>query len=203
MRGLRLGLSLTGGGPTIRDNGLTNLLTNAQAFDNASWVKGEGANGPTISANDTAAPDDSMTADTLTAPGNGNVQINQLAATTVSATYTASVFVPAGGTAAFAYIQINSGTVSNGAAFISINRSTGAVSAQQDLIAGLTLTGAATKVHDGWMLAVTFVARDSTMNVFFGMANTATSRTVTSGKTLPLWQGQAVAGSAPGPLDYA
>jgi hypothetical protein len=58
----------------------TNLLTYSEQFDNVAWVKGVA----TITPNDTAAPDDTFTADRITATGSGaEVRQDAYAASTI------------------------------------------------------------------------------------------------------------------------
>ncbi len=54
----------------------TNLLTNSESFDNASW----GKTGATVTANTATAPDSTLTADTLTTTVTGNPNIQQIIA---------------------------------------------------------------------------------------------------------------------------
>lgn len=69
-----------------------NLLTFTQEFDNAAWTK----SGATITANSTAAPDGTSTADTFNATGGSAATFSQSMGSSSSGTYTASIYAKAG-----------------------------------------------------------------------------------------------------------
>lgn len=67
-----------------------NLLTYSQDFDNAAWIK---ANGATITANSSVAPDGTTTADTLTFSSDSLSSVNRTAASSATGPYTFSVWL--------------------------------------------------------------------------------------------------------------
>jgi hypothetical protein len=78
----------------LAENASTNLLLRSEVFDNASWAK----TNVTAVANGAIAPDGTMSMDLLRATATvGNHTATQTVAATASTTYTASVFIKAGG----------------------------------------------------------------------------------------------------------
>lgn len=95
--GLRLDYDsrLTGGPGYLVEEARTNLCLRSQEFDNASWAKTD----TTITANDTAAPDGTITADLLTEGTAGTALVEQTGITIVSnSTNTVSRFFKRGNT---------------------------------------------------------------------------------------------------------
>lgn len=186
-------------GPAIINTGASNLLLSPQALDTADWSK----TNISVSANSVAAPNATTTADMLTATATDVCQITQGFTSVAATVYTIGMFIPPTGTSPHTHLQINNGGAAN-AAFVTINRTNGAVSAQNDLIGGMTFTAISSKaVGSGWLFWVTFAATHTLISVIPGLSDAANSRNSTSGNTLPLWQLQAVVGSSVGPLDYA
>ena len=173
---------------------LTGLTLQSQSFDSGNWIK----DNCTVAANNATAPDGSSSADTLTVTG-PLAQVYQ-GYNGAAGTYTTSIFLPAGGTAPFAYLQVNT---SVGVQFVAINRTTGAVGAVQ-LLAGsaLTMTAYSVAVGTGWRLVLVWVETATSYYVVAGLCDSATSRTSTVGITAPLWQHQTIAGNYPdgGPI---
>lgn len=67
-----------------------NLLTYSEQFDNAAWVK----NGATVTANNTSAPNNTTTADKITADGTTiNQGVYSAASSIIGITYTFSVYL--------------------------------------------------------------------------------------------------------------
>jgi hypothetical protein len=115
-----------------------NLLARSQEFENAVWTRAN-AN---VTANTSAAPDGTMTADTLTGTGAGATNFRQDVATT-AATVTLSYFVKAGTAATCMLGDVNIGALGV------FNLSTGAVT----FGAGASITDAG----NGWYrCAVTY-----------------------------------------------
>lgn len=178
---------------------LTNLILQSQEFTTAVWAK----SGATASANTFLAPDGTITADSLVSVGVGSGECSAMQAVTVAASslHTTSVFIPAGGDAAFAYFQIN--TDGGNASFITINRATGAVGANTPLVGTLVLTGYSIAVGTGWRFIVTYTsAATTTVNCYVGLCSAANNRTAATGVTLPVWQMQTLQGNLPdgGPI---
>lgn len=108
-----------------------NLLTFTQEFDNAAWVKSSA----TVAANSVAAPDGTMTADTLTPNTTGGVGHWAFQNVTTAATpYTASVYFKAAGYN-FGFIRLRNSASTDLYAWF--NLSTGSTGTAQ---AGLTTT---------------------------------------------------------------
>jgi hypothetical protein len=91
----------------------TNLLLRSQEFDSASWSKIGNTANPTVTANDTTAPDGTSTAERFTAKqdialGAGSYTIlYQQRSTTIGATYTATIWVKNGNATANPKIHLN------------------------------------------------------------------------------------------------
>lgn len=77
---------------TVIDAASTNLLIRSQEFDNAAWAL---ISNVTITANNTSAPDNTVTADRVTKTANAFAVIGQ-AITATAGTYTGSVFAKNG-----------------------------------------------------------------------------------------------------------
>jgi len=73
-----------------------NLLLQSQTFDNASWGKTQ-SGGVTVTANSTAAPDGTTTADTATPNASSGYHVLRQAGNTAAAVHTYSVFVKPNG----------------------------------------------------------------------------------------------------------
>jgi len=116
-----------------------NLLGYTQEFDNAAWTK----TAATITANSVAAPDGTLTADTITEDTTAASAHRVFQSiTTVAAPYTASMYVKAG-TRSWFYIRLtDSGNTQRYAYF---NVSTGALGTVET-----NLTASITSVGNGW-----------------------------------------------------
>ena len=173
----------------------TNLNLQSQAFDDAAWTKAA----CTVTANNVVAPDGITTADTLTATATTGVIAYQLLNVTNATTYSTSVFIPAGGTSTFAYIQVN---LNVGIVYVAINRSTGAVGAKFGPGSAGAITGYSQASGGGWRFTVVWVADTTSIYTAVGLSDNATTTNVTNGVTLPVWQYQTIAGNFPdgGPL---
>jgi hypothetical protein len=90
----------------------TNLLVRSQEFDNAAWTK----NQATITANDIAAPDGTLTADRITASGT-TAYAQQVFTSSTGVTYTTSVFLKAGNISSADLYGVNQGVVAYTARF--------------------------------------------------------------------------------------
>lgn len=112
-----------------------NLLTFTQEFDNAAWSKSNS----TITANSTAAPDGTMTADTLVEDAKTAAHLMSQTQTLSATPYTASVYLKAKerGFALFSQGAVNG---------ISVNLSTGAVASA----VGSPTNIASTNAGNGW-----------------------------------------------------
>lgn len=185
--------------PAITDEGykarqaLTNLFLHSQEFDNAAWSKSN----CTVAANNVTDPLGTTTADTLTTTASPAAITPSAGSTPVTANgaATVAVFVPAGGTAAHAYIQVNDGTSAN-ASFITFNRTTGAVGISTNLVGSLPLTGYKKAVGTGWLFVINWThSANANAVIYIGPCDAANDRAVTAGVTLPLWQAQAFNGA--------
>ena len=118
----------------------TNLLLRSQEFDNAAWTK----NGATVSANSISAPDGSSSGDKIVETETTAVhQALQSASVTFGVVYTASFFVRASERSFALAILTDSGFADHA---VSINLSTGSVSAAQGSPTGLSSENAG----NGW-----------------------------------------------------
>jgi len=166
-----------------------NLVLYSQEFDNAAW----GKTGLTVTANSTAAPDGTTTADTLTGASTSNAVVFNGAAVAVTAnTYTSSVFIKAG-TADFGVLSIWTGSATNGAN-LWFNAQTGALTGSSSVTAGYTITASSsTALSAGWF-RITVSATVPTANIYLSVRIVDTDNafvyTSTVGKTLFLWGAQ-------------
>ena len=114
-----------------------NLLTWTEVFSNAAWSK----NNSTITANSVAAPDGTMTADTLVEDTANAAHVVQQSATLAAVAHTFSVYLKA---KERSWAQVLNGTIANGFAYFDL--ATGAVGT---VGAGVSAT-AITPVGNGW-----------------------------------------------------
>ena len=123
----------------------TNLLTYSEQFDNAAWTKAEA----TVSANSSAAPDGTNTADKLipnVATLSGRVV--QAFAGSIGATYTLSAYAKQ---AEFTNFRLYSDDGSANSASVSYNLATGAVTtAAAPTGTWTSVSATATSVGNGW-----------------------------------------------------
>lgn len=172
-----------------------NLLLRSQEFDNAAWSKGGGYNS-TVTANSTAAPDGTTTADTLlasSAGGPANVILAFSYGVTSGTAYTLTFFAKAG-TLSWIRLALSGYTSpANGGAYFNLSGA-GAVGTVD---AGYT--GTITALADGWYRCSLSWTAGSTvtgeLRCFLANANndTAVERNGTS--SVNLWGAQLETGS--------
>jgi hypothetical protein len=158
----------------------TNLLTYSQEFDNAAWVK----SGATITANTTAAPDGTTTADTLT--GNGVLGSHTILQTQAASAdgKTFSVYLKAG-TNNFAQIFFDN----TGVPFANFDLSTGSLGST-----GSSVTATITSAGDGWYRCVVYTSSSLATNPRIGLVTSSTaarSESNTLSTDIYLWGAQA------------
>ena len=168
----------------------TNLLTYSQDFDNAAWTK----NAVAVSANSTAAPDGTLTADKL---GSGTAasayhQTYQIGKTITSgASITASAFLKAGD---YIWGMVNLYDGADNAVFF--NLSTGAI--------GTTPAGCTATIQDygnGWYrctVTKTAASASGGVSVEFSNANGVTSFAAPIGTGIYAYGAQIVQGATAG-----
>lgn len=113
-----------------------NLLTYSEQLDNAAWVKAS----ITVTANTTAAPDGTTTAELLVLSAGLSTKYVEQSVTTGAQAYTFSVFVKSGG---HQFVQMRS-AASISAGFVNFDVLNGVVGTQT------TWTGSITAVGNGW-----------------------------------------------------
>jgi hypothetical protein len=119
----------------------TNLILQSQTFDNATWSKSATGTGvaPVVTANNTTAPDGTLTADKIIADATlGQHRVNQTP-TTSAGTQTFSVYAKAGG---YSYIFLRIGLTGAGIIF---NVANGTFAGAQEGI-----TASIASVGNGW-----------------------------------------------------
>jgi hypothetical protein len=170
-----------------------NLLTFTEEFDNAAWAK----TNSTITANSTAAPDGTMTADTLTAgAGAGSGQQIYQALTTIGAgSFVYSVYVKqgSGATDSNKFVVYNQ-TASLTFASITVDYSTGVVT--QTVGTGATMTA----VGNGWWRVVIPFTSTATLGNSIRFFVGSSGSVETPGEFIYAWGAQVESGSAP--TDY-
>lgn len=157
-----------------------NLVTYSQEFDNAAWVK----SGATITANTTAAPDGTTTADTLT--GNGVLGSHTILQTQAAsaAGKTFSVYLKAG-TNNFAQIWFDA----DAAPFADFDLSTGSLGST-----GSSVTATITSAGGGWYRCVVYTSSSLATNPRIGLVTSSTaarSESNTLSTDIYLWGAQA------------
>lgn len=165
-----------------------NELARSQEFDNATWAKTGGA---TISANATAAPDGTSTADTMT---NGTDDISQSNTLVAGRQYTSSIYLKAG-TATWVRIIQQVSTDNNAGWF---NASTGATGAVSNGGTGSGAAITATSVGSGWYrVQLTGIVSTSgtSGNVNLTCVTADSGSTRDNGMTLHMWGAQMNRGS--------
>jgi hypothetical protein len=198
---LGLGLGLAKGGVLhgLSNNGLTNLLSNPQAFDNVSWTK----TNVTVTANAIAAPDGTTTADLIIPTAVNNVHVVAGPVAAGSGTFTQSVFVKSAGLPRLG-IRCFDGTSYKLQATFDISAGT--------IVSTVSGSATITGLPNGWFeCAVTGTTASGNMGITSGwifepldgshLANTVWTGDATNG--VYLWEGQAVSGSQPGPIVYS
>ena len=173
----------------------TNLEPNSQTYESRV------AFNATVASNTVTAPDGTTNADMLTASGTvAQYGVNFTVA--ASTAYTTSVFIPAGGSAQFAYIQVNTNSAIS---FLTFGRATGVLGTSQSTLGAMALTGYAVPFGTGWRLVLTYTTpADITSggSTWVGPCDGQNSRAVTVGETLPVWQSQTLQATLPtgGPI---
>jgi hypothetical protein len=172
----------------------TNLLTYSQEFDNGAW----GKTNATITANSTAAPDGTITADTFT--DNATSGLHRLITASTSWTsgtaYTASIFAKAG-TSSFIQITFPTGVLSTNP-YANFDVSAGTVTAS-----GGGGTGRITALANGWYRCSLTATADGTATtgmIFYRSPDgTSTYAPSYSGSstTIFIWQADLQAGAFP------
>ena len=168
-----------GSGVTSVEPIATNLLLYSQEFDNAAWVK----SGATITANTTAAPDGTTTADTLT--GNGVLGSHAVLQTQAASAdgKTFSVYLKAG-TNNFAQIFFDN----TAAPFANFNLSTGSLGST-----GSSVTATITSAGGGWYRCVVYTSSSLATNPRIGLVTSSTaarSESNTLSTDIYLWGAQ-------------
>jgi hypothetical protein len=178
------------------DGGRRNLLIYSEELDNAAWDK---QNSAAITANTTAAPNSTTTADTLTAGTTGVTRIaRQTFALTNGNQRTFSCYFKSD-TATVAYIQVSDNIANaNGRYF---NLATGAIGSTTGLSAGTTVTldnSSITNEGNGWYRCSITITVTASTNFGFavGLANADGSSTITGGSSLFIWGAQLETGSS-------
>lgn len=162
--------------------GAHNLLLQSQTFDNASWTK----NGSSVTADQTAAPDGTVTADLITATTTSLVRVQQSITGSNGLSYAFSVYLKAG-SASWAIVSndLMTGGTGGGAWF---NLSTGTVGTIQTGLLGATIQS----VGNGWyrctVYGVSTVSGSGAQFVF--IANGDNTTNATNGSTIYAWGAQ-------------
>lgn len=162
-----------------------NLLTFTNEFANAAWTK---LNSTTITANSTAAPDGTSTADTLVEAAATNIFGVRQAATLAAGTATFSVFIKPNGRN---WVQLIVAAGGSGSAFFNV--ATGAVGTTSSATATVTSAG------NGWYrCAITFTAASgsNTLDVRLASADNTTSYTGDGTSGIFIWGAQLEQASA-------
>jgi hypothetical protein len=149
-----------------------NLLTYSQEFDNAAWSK----NNATVTANSTAAPDGTTTADALVpnTTSSANHQTTQNIPVTANLTYTFSIYVKAFGYTKFSFRESNI----SGAYYTFNLTSSGSVISSSSIGSVTVSNGAISSIGSGWY-RVSFnisCSSSSTLGIaFFALNNSYTT----------------------------
>lgn len=145
-----------------------NLLLRSEEFDNAAWTK----DGVTIAANSTAAPDGTLTADTLadTTANAGHLVYESAASITSGTTYTFSVFAKAS-TATVIQVLGRSGTMGANV-WANFNLSNGTIGS-----VGSSTTASITDFGGGWYRCIVTGTATGTGTGAFALSLTNNSTT--------------------------
>lgn len=169
-----------------------NLLTYSEQFDNAAWNKSANTQ---VTANTTAAPDDTLTADQILAVTSSSNSARQFPAVAASTTYTFSVYIKAASSQwAFFTLYDNGSNVRR----IWFNVSTGVVGSTTFGGAFVLVGSAITAVGNGWYRCSVSATMPSGISYcFFGVesasADTALDDVVNG--SLLIWGAQLEVGS--------
>jgi hypothetical protein len=173
----------------------TNLALRSEQFDDAGWTKNSSA----ITANNTKAPDNSTSADKLTAGSTATIAPNILTSVTsvAAASYTFSGYVKRS-EASFVQILFSTGNVANNPR-VNFNLSTGAIGSQDADIGSASIAPVG---NDWFRISATVVAVGTTLIPVFHLIKTATDTRLqtnawTIGDGLFIWGAQVEAQRAP------
>jgi hypothetical protein len=170
----------------VSESQRTNSVLQSQTFDNATWTKLNA----TVTANSTAAPDGTVTADTITDDAtNAAHQVSQAAIANFTNTfiYAASVYVKQG-TVAWCQLQVTAAVTK----WVNVNLATGAVGFQS---AGITQVLVQT-LPNGWFRITMMAAADATaagsmfISTIAADTNAASPAYVGTGQTMFVWGAQ-------------
>ena len=186
-----LDFTRTTSGTFVGSNGLVqttpasvNLLLWTQQFDNAAWAK----TGTTVTANTTAAPDGTSTADTLTASAGASIHrvgIGAGVTLAISNSCTHSIYVKAG---SYNFVQIHDGA--SGSYFVNFNLTTGVVGTSANCTATITDVG------NGWYrCTMSFTVAVANPIIALGLVSSASaarneSWTAAGTETVFIWGAQ-------------
>jgi len=162
----------------------TNLLTYSEQFNDANWTK---LNGLTVSANSTAAPDGTTTADTLIEPAATNIFGVRQAATLPAGSAAFSVFVKPNGRN---WVQLICAAGGSGSAFFNV--STGVVGTTSGATA--TISPAANGFYR-CTLVFTAVSGANTLDLRLASADGTTSYAGNGTSGVFVWGAQLEAGA--------
>jgi hypothetical protein len=172
----------------------TNLLLRSQEFDNASWTK----TNSTVTADSTAAPDGTITADTLTDNATiGFHEVTQSVAFTSGTSYALSGFFKAG-TASL--VQLTFGLAAfSGAGYANFDLSAGTVAAT----GGTLVSSGIRALANGWyfcFIVATATATTSAVSSIIRINSSSATRAPSysgSSTTIFVWQADLQAGAFP------
>jgi len=170
----------------VLQSAVTNLLLRSEEFNDASWTKVN----TTVTANSIAAPNGTVTADTITDSNDGTTVIHSVTTAnqslTSGLTYTISVYAKAGTQPGIAFVFSSTAFTSNLNARFNI--STGTISS---LDSGIT--GSITAVGDGWYRCSATATATATASVTFQIRIATASTSFYQGNgtgTIYLWGAQ-------------
>lgn len=173
----------------------SNSLTYSQEFDNGAWLKGVGYNS-TVSANTSAAPDNTTTADSVladSAGGTGNVILARSVAVTSGTSYTLTFFAKAGTLSWIRLFALGYTSPGNGGAYFNLSGAGAVGTVDSGYTASIAAFG------NGWYrCSLSFTAGSSVtgeLRLLLANANgdTAVARNGTS--SVLVWGAQLEAGS--------
>ena len=177
--------STAGQRPTLGRNpttGRLNLLTFTEQFDNAAWTK----TNTTVTADNTTAPDGTLTADRIVENSSaGTHNIIQSATPTVvnGAPYVLTVRVKPN-TRNIVYVQSEAAGTGFGGAFVTLTGA-GTVS---NYFNGLSSGVSVSALPDGWyLITLQYTATTTSGRIVVGMAATAGTQSYTGDGTSSLW----------------